>query len=262
MRAAVAKRGLGALLTACALLVSPAAVWAQGYEADIQRAIQIASEHPVIAASLEQNRGFTAGAYDAQDRYGLWRVDFTNVYGDVFAWAQVRLTEGRIVSWEADAGLNDAEYAEAEEKLLTFLRYDPEFLAFAGDVDEHDWTWVGYESWRDTWVIHIERGMDSLIVTLRSEHAWQRSLEDLSILQIRATGVIEVDDWRSMRGSDAIALAFTDPRVVSAVRGREGWTASAQELDRSLWRVSFLWEGQTLAEVDVDLAARVLSFVD
>ncbi|MBX3143737.1 MAG: hypothetical protein KF813_08275 [Trueperaceae bacterium] len=255
MRAVLLKLALPALF----LL---AAASAQGYDVDTLRAIEIASEHPVIAASLQQNRGYTSDAYDAQDRYGLWRVDFTNVYGDVFAWAQVHLAEQRIVAWEADAGLTDAEYAEAEEKLLAFLRYDPEFLAFGGDIDEHFWTWVGYESWRDTWVVHVERGTDSLVVTLRSENAWQRSLDDLSILQIRSTGLVGVSDWRSMRGSDAIALAFTDPRIVSAVRGREGWTASAQELDRSLWHVVFMWEGQSLAEVEVDLAVGTLSIAD
>lgn len=255
MRAAVIRLVLPALLCL-------AAASAQGYDADTQRAIQIASEHPVIAASLLQNRGYTSDAYDAQDRYGLWRVDFTNVYGDVFAWAQVQLAEQRIIAWEADAGLSEAEYAEAEEKLLDFLRYDPEFLAFGGDIDDRYWTWVGYESWRDTWVVHVERGADSLVVILRSDNSWQRSLEDLSILQIRSTGLVEVSDWRSMRGSDAIALAFTDPRIVSAVRGRDGWTASAHELDRSLWRVVFLWEGQALAEVEVDLAVGTLSFAD
>ncbi len=258
-------RASGELIAAAALwvaLVLTTAATAQGYDADKQRAIQIAASHPMIAASLEHNSGWTASAYDAQDRYGLWRVDFTSQYGEDFAWAQVHLAEGRVLAWEADAGLGDDEYAEAEAKLLDFLRYDPAFLAFAGDVDDHEWIWVGYESWRDTWVVHIERGQDSLIVTLRSEHAWTRSLEDLEVLQIRATSVVGVGDWRSMRGSDAVALAFTDPRVVAAVRGLEGWTASAEEVDRSLWRVLFVWEGRTVAEVEVDLALRSPSLVD
>ncbi len=246
-------------LAAWAALSLAAFAAAQGFEGDLQRAIEVAARHPVFAAGLAQYPGWTASAYDAQDRYGLWRVDFAAADGEPLGWAQLRLAEERVFAWEAHFGLEGEAYEAAEAALLDFLRSDPGFRAFGGDVDDHEWSWVGYDAWRDTWVIHLERGPDSLVVILRSEQAWTRSLDDLRIVQIEVPAVVAVDEWRSMQGADAIALAFSDPRVAAAVRGLDGWTTEVEALDRSLWRVRFVWEGRAVAEVDVDLGARAVA---
>lgn len=247
------------VLGAWVVLTLAAFAASQGFEADLQRAILVAARHPVFATGLAQYPGWTASGYDAQDRYGLWRVDFAAANGESLGWAQVRLAEERVYAWEANFGLEGEAYAEAEEALLDFLRQDPGFRAFGGDPGDHEWSWLGYDAWRDTWVIHLERGPDSLVVTLRSERAWTRSLEELRIVQIEVPAVVAVEDWRSMRGADAITLAFSDPRVAAAVRGLDGWTTEVEALDRSLWRVRFVWEGGTVAEADVDLSARAVT---
>lgn len=241
-------------LVALAALALGSLVAAQ--DGEVQRAISAAAGHPMFAAGLAQHPGWTATAYDARDRYGLWRVDFFAADGEQLGWAQVRLVDGRMFAWETGFGLEGDAYARAEEALLDFLRDDPGFRDLAGDVDDREWVWVGYEEWRDTWVVHIERGADSVIVILRSEDEWARSLERLHIVQVQVPGVVAVEEWRSRRSADAIALAFTEPRVAAAVRGLEGWTTEAEALDWDVWRVSFVWEGRTVARADVDLVER------
>ncbi|HET8985430.1 MAG TPA: hypothetical protein VFN03_06705 [Trueperaceae bacterium] len=240
----------GLALAALALL---SCAFAQNHEADLQRAVDVVSRHPVFAIGLAEHPGWTATGYDSQGRYGVWRVDIAAYDGEPLGWAQVRLSDERVYAWDAFFGLEGEAYDEAQAAIIEFLRYDPEFLDFAGDVDDNDWTWIGYEDWRDTWTIYLERGVDSLQVILRSEHAWQRSLEDLHILQIEVPFVVAVDDWQAMQGAEAIALAFSDAGIAAAVRGLDGWTTEVTELDRALWLVTFWWEGTSVARAEVDL---------
>jgi hypothetical protein len=247
-----------AALLAFAVLTLLSSVVAQGDDADLQRAIDVVTRHPVFAIGLAEHPGWTATGYDSQGRYGVWRVDFAAFDGEPLGWAQVRLSNERVYAWEAFFGLEGEAYDEAQAAIIEFLRYDPEFLDFAGDVDDHDWTWIGYEDWRDTWTIYLERGVDSLQVTLRSEHAWQRSLEDLHILQIEVPFVVAVDDWQAMQGAEAVAIAFTDARIAAAVRGLEGWTTDVDPLGGTSWLVRFQWQGTTVAEAEVDLGRAVV----
>jgi len=231
---------------------------AQDFDADLRRAIDVAARHPIFASGLATHPGWTATGYDAQDRYGVWRVDFASAAGAPIGWAQVQLETERVLAREAELGLEGEAYAVAEAALLDFLRGDPEFVAFAGDVDEREGAWVGYQAWSDTWVVHLQRGTDSLVVVLSSERAWARSLENLRIVQIHVPAAVAVDDWRSRQSSDAIALVFADPVVAAAVRGRDGWATEVEALDRAVWRVRFVVDGAVVAEADVDVSERVV----
>lgn len=248
-----ARRFAAVLAVLLALTCGPLAA-AQDSGPDAQRAIAVAAGHPMFATGLAEYAGWTASAYGSQDRYGLWRVDFFTANGAPLGWAQVRLADGRVFAWDSSFGIADESYAAAEEALLGFLRYDSEFLAFAGDIDDNDWIWVAYDDSRDAWTVFVERGVESLVVTLRSANEWARSLEDLRIVEIEVPALVSVDEWRSMRSSAAAALAFTDARVAAAVRGLDGWVSEAEQLGESVWLVRFRWEGRTVAEAEVDLA--------
>lgn len=235
------------------VLAGVGAAAGQGLVADTQRAISVAAAHPFFAAALSHEPGWTATAYEGENSYGLWRVDFFRENGEALGWAQLRLTDGRVFGLESNFGLEGTAYAEAEAALVEFLRTDPEFVAFAGDVDDNDWLSVYYQDWSGNWVVYLERGRDSLEVTLRSEGSSLRSLEGLRLVQISAPAMPSVADWTDMRGSEAAALAFTDPAVATAVRGLYGWTSVAEQLERSRWRVRFEWEEQVVAVAEVDL---------
>jgi hypothetical protein len=240
----------------CAALALGASAAASDHDSDLRRATDVVASHPAFADLLAVEPGWSARGYDARDRYGLWRIDLVAADGRPLGWAQVHLERGELLSWETTGELGEgAAYQHARARLLDVLRRDARFRAIAGDVDDHDWVWIGREDWRDTWIVHIERGPDSLVVILRSEHAWTRSLDDLSIVQIVAPAVVSVDEWRERHGAEAIALAFADPGVAAAVRGVEGWTADAEPLEADRWRVRFLAEGRVLAEAEVDVSA-------
>ncbi len=256
MRAGIGWAGT-VLLAAIALTLGTLA--AAQSDQDGERAIAVAARHPMFATGLVNRPGWTASTYHAEELYGLWRVDFFSADGAELGWAQVLLEEERLLSWQTWFGLADADFAEAQETLLDFLRYDSTFLAFAGDVDDIDWSWVGYDDWRDTWTVSLERGSQSLVVTLRSANEWQRSLEDLRIVSIEVPALVPEADWRSRRGAEAAALAFTDARVAGAVRGLDGWVSEAEQLDDTVWLVRFNWEGQTVVEAEVDLRSTSVS---
>lgn len=246
----LALAGLRGLALAILLATSAAA---GGYAEDRQRAIDLVAVHPAFVAGLADAPGWTATAYDALDRYGLWRVDLAAADGRPLGWAQVQLAGERVIAWETEFELEGAAYEAARERLMAFLRQDADFRALAGDPDEHEWTWIGYEAWRDAWVVYLERGPDSLHVILRSRSAWTRSLDDLEVVFVRAENLPRYEEWREMQGAEAIARAFGEPAVAAAVRGVEGWTASAEAIDRNVWRVRFLAEARVLVEAVVDV---------
>jgi hypothetical protein len=245
----VAARWLLVVAVAAALAVA----WAGSYPEDGQRAIDIVAAHPAFAGGLADVPGWTATAYDALDRYGLWRVDLAAADGRALGWAQVQLATGRVTAWETDFPLEGAAYEAAQERLLAFLRQDEGFRALGGDPDDHEWTWIGYEAWRDTWVVYLERGPDSLQVLLRSPQPWTRSLEGLHVVQINAAYLPAYETWRDQRGSAAVARLFFEPGVAEAVRGVEGWTAEVEPVGRDVWRVQLKNGARVLLDAVVDL---------
>ena len=257
------RRG-AAWLTALLVFAAAAAPWAaaQRMTAAEQRAVDVAARHPAFAAGLARNPGWVATAYGAGGRYDVYRVDFGSASGAELGWAQVGLDSGRVYAWETYFEVEGDYYAEVEAVLLERLRGDPELTALIGDVDDNDWTWVGYESWRDTWAVHLERGLDSVVVYLRPETPFVDSLERLRVVQVYFPAVVPVAEWLGVREAEAVAVAFADARVAGAVRGLEGWTASAEPLTERVWRVRFMWEGGVMVEAGVDLVGGVVEAVE
>ena len=249
-RASARRRRLALALLAVAWA---AVAWSGGYAEDQRRAIELVAAHPAFASGLAHEPGWTATAYDALDRYGLWRVDLASAEGRALGWAQVRLAASRVIAWETEFELEGVAYEAARERLMDALRRDEDFRALAGDPDEHEWSWVGYEAWRDAWVVYLERGTDSLHVVLRSAHDGMRSLDGLRVIQVQAVHLPAYTAWRDMQGAEAIARAFGDPAVAAAVRGVVGWTADAEPVDRRIWRVRFLDGARALVEAEVDV---------
>lgn len=58
-------------LLAGLVLALPTFAAAQGHSLDLQRAIDVALQHPIFVSGLVSHPGWTASGYHAQDRYGL-----------------------------------------------------------------------------------------------------------------------------------------------------------------------------------------------
>ncbi len=219
-----------------------------------QDAINLAASHPSFAKALEDRPGWTANAYDTKSRYGIWRVEFYDVDGDWLGWADANLEQQRLYAWEAEFDIIEAQYAEAEQILIDFLRNDEASQKLIGSVDDAYDHWVGYDSWREVWMVHIERGADSLDLTVRSRSATPKSFESLYLEKVYVANIMSYEDWQDGNGSQVVAVAFENPEIAAAVRGVDGWTTATEKLEGDAWKVRFLSGETVIAEADVNMA--------
>ena len=229
----------------CLVLLSVA--WAQK-----EAAIDLAAAHPALRPLLDLHNGWTADAYDTGNRYGVWRVQFYFPGGDKLGWADVSLKTDQVYAWEASYELTGALQKETERALYRFVRADPEVRALVGDTDTLE-KWFWYDSWREGWFVHLERGPDSLDVSVRSRRKGSLNLADLFVEKIYFPNVLSLEDYQAARRSNAVALAFSSPRIAAALREQPGWTSSGEPLGAELWAVSFALAEQQVASAVVDL---------
>jgi hypothetical protein len=228
-------------------------VFSLTYAQNPQDAINLASSHPAFAKALADRPGWTANAYDTKSRYGIWHVEFYDADGNGMGWADVNVEQQRLYAWDAAFDVIESQYAEAEQTLIDFLRNDETSQKLIGSVDDVYGWWVGYDSWRETWMVHLDRGADSLDLTLRSRSAQPKSFESLYLEKVYVANIMSYDDWQNANGSQVIALAFENPEVAAAVRGVD-WTTSTERLEGDAWKVRFLSGEQVIVEADVNIA--------
>jgi hypothetical protein len=219
-----------------------------------QDAINLAAEHPAFAKALADRPGWTANAYDPKSRYGIWRVEFYDADGNGMGWADVSLEQYRLYAWDAAFDVIESQYAEAEQILLDFLRNDKIANDMIGSVDDAYGYWVGYDSWREVWMVHLDRGADSLDLTLRSRRSEAKSLEGLYLEKVYVANIMSYDDWQNANGAQVVAVAFENPDIAAAVRDIDGWTTATEKLDGEAWKVRFLSGETVIAEADVNMA--------
>jgi hypothetical protein len=218
-----------------------------------QDAINLASSHPAFAKGLEDRPGWSANAYDTKSRYEIWRVEFYDAEGNGVGWADVNLEQQHLYAWDAAFDVIEGQYAEAEQVLIDFLRNDETSQKLIGSVDDVYGWWVGYDSWREVWMVHLDRGADSLDLTLRSRSSQPKSFESLYLEKVYVANIMSYGDWQNANGSQVVALAFENPEVAAAVRGKD-WTTSTERLEGDAWKVRFLSGEQVIVEADVNLA--------
>ncbi len=104
--------------------------------------------------------------------------------------------------------------------------------------------------------MHLERGPDSLDVSIRSRVKGSLKLTDLFIEKIYFPNALELEDYRAAQRSNAVALAFADADIAAALRDRPGWTSIGTFLGGERWQVSFVQVGREVASAVVDLRAQ------
>jgi hypothetical protein len=218
-----------------------------------QDAINLASSHASFAKGLADRPGWTANAYNTKSRYGIWRVEFYDADGNGIGWADVNLEQQRLYAWDAAFDVIESQYAEAEQVLIDFLRNDKTSQKLVGSVDDVYGWWVGYDGWREVWMVHLDRGADSLDLTLRSRSSQPKSFKSLYLEKVYVANIMSYDDWQHANSSQVVALAFENPEVAAAVRGVD-WTTSTEQLEGDAWKVRFLSGEQIIVEADVNLA--------
>lgn len=222
-------------------------------------AIAMAAEHPALAALLGAYGGWTADAYRPETSYEVWRVQFYFPSGAELGWADVSLDLGEVLAWEASYELTGKRYEQAERALYRFVRNDGRVRALVGDTDRLE-KWFWYDSWREGWFVHLERGVNSLDVSIRSRFKGSLKLSNLFVEKIYLPNLLSYADYQQANRSSAVALAFAEPEIATALRDKAGWTSSAEPSD-ARWEVRFSLGEEVLATAVVDLTAqRVQSY--
>lgn len=253
------KRPLVGLLIGLASLGSLG--WAQPGPAQTRKdqvkdqVIALAAEHPAFASLLGAHEGWQADAYATGNRYGIWRVQFFFPGGKDLGWADVSPVQKRVYAWEASYELAGELNRRAERALYRFVTRQPEVRALVGDARDLD-RWFWYDSWREVWTVHLERGVDSLDIAVRSRNPGSLNLTELFIEKIYFPNVLGYGAYREAQRSSALALAFAAEPVAAALRQAPGWTSTGTALGDDRWQIVFSRDGAEVASAVVDLKTR------
>lgn len=223
----------------------------------------VLEQYPFGVAFADQS-GWTARAFDAQTVYGIWRVQFWDAAGEVILTADVDPESGEVLAYEGQFYATPAQLNEGREVVYDFVAGNETIVDLVDDLDDYD-TYIDYDAWNKWWGMWIENGYSSLYAIVRFGDGFPWTLDEPELLAIGFANVPDFDEWISLHQSDAIALAFSDAELASAVRPHTDWTASAFPVsgaENGLWTVEFSADGDVIARAQVDLDERTITILD
>lgn len=222
-------------------------------EANAENAIAAAAEHPAFADALARRPGWTASAFDAQNTYGVWRVQFWDASGEDMGYADVAPTTEQVYYTEPHYGATTEQVQAAQVALRDFLSNHPEVQALVDDPAQYE-VYVEYDGRNRWWGAYMDIGADSLYFVVRFEGGGPEALSHPTLSNIYFANVPSYDEWYSATSAAAIAVAFNQPEIAAAVRGRSDWNAVAEPVagyDGDVWNVYFRVGEETVAQATV-----------
>lgn len=217
-----------------------------------QDAINLAASSDTFAAGLERTPGWSAAAYDTQNAYGIWRVQFWDSSGEDLGWADVSPERGRVYSWEAYFGATDAQKNAAEPVLRDVINNDPQFIELLEDPSQYD-IYIDYDAYNHYWGVYIDVGADSIWTPIQFEGKTPDSLENPQVLGLYFSGVLSYAEWQESNEATAIATAFQNADVADSLADVDDWTTSVEHNDDGTWAVYFMDGDTVLLSVQVDV---------
>ncbi|MFQ3648608.1 MAG: hypothetical protein SNJ54_14830 [Anaerolineae bacterium] len=243
----------GALLAV--VLLAAALAHAQTYTED--DAIALALTLPECRDTIDHHEGWYALAYDTQNAYGIWRVEFYNSADEDMGYAHVSPRDGRVYDGRCLFRPSDEQIEAAQPVLEAFLHNNEQILALLPYVDELTF-YVDYDVWNDWWGVYIANEENSLYVTVKFAEATPLSLDEPELLGIFFPEVKTYGEWFSESSQRAIIVAFIDHRIGDRLANLTGWTTTAEHLGQQIWRIEFWLQSDWLASAVVDLNAQAV----
>lgn len=224
-----------------------------------QDVIELVAAQPPFSYGLETVPGWTAAAYDTQNAYGIWHVQFWDSDGEDVGWANIQPDRNRLYEYEEHFDSTEAQANTADPIVREFVQTHPDIIDLLGDPTAYnDKTWIGYNGWAKAWGVWIERGDNSLYVMVQFDGLTPDSLDNPSILRIEFPRVMTYDEWQAGISSEVTALAFAQPDVAAALRGITGWQSQVEHQDDGLWRVTFMQDETEVVSAVVNRDERVI----
>jgi hypothetical protein len=214
-----------------------------------QDAIATALAHAPIKARLGGRDDWRAKAYDSENPFGIWRVNFYSQDGEDWGYADVSPTRGRVYYYELYAPATEAQIAEAYDHVRAFFESDETLLELFDDPSTTP-IYVDYNGWIDGWGVYVDDGERSLYFIV----GFEASFTSPRLLAIYFKDMLNYDEWQTSKGQEAVAVAFADGRVADALRGVVGWRSESERVEGDVWRVRFLGaDGTTLITATLNL---------
>jgi hypothetical protein len=218
-------------------------------------AIALAAASPAFAEALAERDGWSAAAYNTHNRYGVWRVQFWDQYGEDMGYADVSPMLGQVFFTETYYGATEAQRQRGQDVVREFVENSPEVWALIDDPSQYD-MYIDYEGWMDAWGVYIDLGADSVYVAVQFDDIIPSALENPRILALGFPTVGSYDEWYAATEDQAIGIAFQQPEIAAAVRGNDAWYAAATPVEGEngdLWAVGFYLGDQLVATATVDV---------
>jgi hypothetical protein len=214
-------------------------------------AIALALQHSIFAAGLEFREGWTAQAYNSENAYGIWRVQFWHE-GDDLGWADVSLDLGKVYGYEAYFGATDLQREAAEEVIRDFVSSNEEVLELLPDVADYE-MYIDYDSSSKLWYAYVDRGSDSIMPVIQFAGDDPLTPEDPALFTIWFPQIVSYTEWEEAQKANAISIAFQQSDISAALRGAD-WVTEVSTVDgQHVWHVLFLVDGTGVADATVNL---------
>ncbi|MDX2163031.1 MAG: hypothetical protein SF162_17070 [bacterium] len=235
-----------------AALVLMGVVPAFGQEASEAAAIETAAAHPPFAAWLPYMEGWYAAAYDTENAYGIWMVQFWDGEGSEIGWVMVNPVTGRIFNQQTGFYVTDDLYAGAEAVIGPFLAAEPSLLELMEDPSQYPF-YLDYNNDLEGWGVYLDRGADSIYLVVDFDD--DTAFTNPRLVHMWFSEVATYAEWVEANASKAAAAAFTNAELAAAVRSHQGWTSTAEPVEGDAWQVRFYQVDQLLAVATVDVTA-------
>lgn len=235
------------LITLLLLVIIPFASAQDDGEAE---AIAIAAAHPAFAGWLDITDNWNAAAYYAETAYEIWRVQFWDADWNEIGWADVNLERARVLTWDTYFTPSEDHINQAYEVIRAFLATSPEMLDLMEAPGQYE-IYIDYNGDNDMWGVYLDRGADSLYMFIDFEDDVNFTNPRIDMLYF--SGVASYSEWEASQKAAAVAAAFADANVASAVSAAENWRADAERQPDSQWWVTFYEGERILAHVLVGL---------
>lgn len=237
-----------------------------------ESAIALVERHPAFRAGLAARPGYTVRAYDAENSYQVWHVEFYEPEspqdGDhLIGFADVSLKHDRVFYYEADYGATDAQVEEAKAVIDPFVRRNAEVRAMVrgitDDLSEKEiYVWHG---WRNLWAAQINLAADSIRVIILFDTEARFIFENPKVDGFQLPEVGTFEEWKNSRTAELGLIAVKDSALAAVLREHPGWKIDAEPGDGNSWVVRFFADqnaiGKPFVQAVIDLKqGKVVSF--
>ncbi|MBK8137430.1 MAG: hypothetical protein IPK52_16715 [Chloroflexi bacterium] len=240
------------ILLVLALLV-PAGVGAQD-DPTTESVVALVLAIPEISGGLDRLTDYETLAYNSNNTYGIWQVEFRDLEGNQVAWAQVQPSTGRVYAWETYFAAADASYEVILPVFQEFVANHPDVRALIRGIDQ-DEIYPWWDGNTQAWMTWIGDAGDAIMVAVQFDGGSEDSTENPVLTDIWFPNLPSYEEWWVASSSQAVAVAFQQVDIAIALRGKT-WTTESELIDQSdtnLWTVRFLSDGTLVASATVNV---------